>query len=88
MGLDCGYSSLLRFSKKTFTAAPVTKITGFGGDYSLAENTYGHLYLARKSIARVLSDLESDRYFDLEEAVQVGEYLLRKSVERIYPKHG
>lgn len=75
------------FLKKALTAVPVTKITGFGGDYSIPENTYGHLQIARKAMAAALSDLVEDGYFSVDEAIYVGEYLLRGSALKVYEKN-
>ncbi len=74
------------FLKKALTAAPVTKIMGFGGDYSIPENTYGHLKIARRAMAVALSELVQGGYLDLDEAVFVGTYLLRNSALRVYNK--
>jgi hypothetical protein len=75
------------FLKKALTAAPVTKTMGFGGDYSIPENTYGHLKIARKSIAAVLTDLVKAGYFDTAEAIFIGNYLLRDSALKVYNKN-
>ncbi len=74
------------FLKQALTAAPVTKITGFGGDYAFVENAYGHLQIARMQIAQVLNELVEIRYFDEDEAVDAGSFLLRHSAERLYTK--
>lgn len=76
------------FVRKVLCAAPVVKVTGFGGDYSLAENAYGHLELARRAIARVLDDMESSGYFDRDEAAEAGRFLLRESAVLLYRKSG
>jgi hypothetical protein len=74
------------FLKKALTAAPFTKVTGFGGDYSIPENTYGHLCIARKAMAGALSELVECGYFDVQEAIIAGSYLLRGSALKIYDK--
>lgn len=76
--------SACQFLKKALCAAPVTKIMGFGGDYSLAENTYGHLEITRRAISRVLTEMIDDGYLDWDEAEFIGYYLLRGSVESLY----
>lgn len=75
------------FLKRALTAAPVTKTMGFGGDYSIPENTYGHLKIARRAMAAALSDLVHDGYFDVDEAVFAGTYLLRDSALKVYSKN-
>ncbi len=72
------------FLEQMLTAAPVTKIMGFGGDYSMAENVYGHLEIARKEIARVLCSMENNGYIDNREAVRLGKYVLRESARKLY----
>jgi len=55
---------------------PNTKIFGFGGDYEIVENVYGHLTLARRNIARVLAEKAADGSYSLAEAGRVGRKLL------------
>lgn len=72
------------FLKQALCTVPINKIMGFGGDYAFVENTYGHLMLARKGISRVLADLMDSDYLTLDEACNVGRFLLRESAERVY----
>lgn len=74
------------FLRKALTSAPVNKITGFGGDYSLVENTYGHLELARKALAGVLADMTEEGYIGYDEACFIAEHLLRGSAEKLYQR--
>lgn len=76
------------FLKQVLTAAPVTKVMGFGGDYALAENVYGHLEIARRAIAGVLKDMTCSGYFDAEEALEAGRFILKGSAERLYGQRG
>jgi len=74
------------FLKRAIVAAPINKIMGFGGDYSLVENVCGHLVLARRGISKVLSELMDDGYLDLDEACGIGRALLRESAEKLYKR--
>jgi hypothetical protein len=42
--------------KYYFDMVPSNKVLGFGGDYLVVEKVYGHLQIARRNIARALSD--------------------------------
>jgi hypothetical protein len=74
------------FLRKALSTAPVNKVTGFGGDYSWVENTYGHLEIARRAMAGVLADMVGDGAIDMSEAYFIGEQLLRGSAEKLYEK--
>ena len=61
-----------------------TKISGFGGDYMLADGVYGHQYMARKNIAEVLSGKVEDGLFNVQEACRSGRALLYDNPARIF----
>lgn len=58
-------------------AIPANKIHGFGGDYIFVEGTYGHAVIARREIARVLSEKIEEGRFSEEYAVKIGRMILR-----------
>jgi predicted TIM-barrel fold metal-dependent hydrolase len=60
-------------------AVPVNKIHGFGGDYIFVEGTYGHAVMARREIARVLSEKVREGRFTEDYAVWAGTRLLREN---------
>jgi predicted TIM-barrel fold metal-dependent hydrolase len=72
------------FLKSALTAAPVSKIMGFGGDYAFPENTYGHLQLTRQFMAGALAELVEAGYFSLQDAVQAAQYVLHDSAQAVY----
>jgi uncharacterized protein len=72
-----------RFMRQMLEAAPLNKLLGFGGDYSLVENTYGHLQIARQGMAAVLADLVSERGWSLDEACEAGYYALAGAAEHL-----
>lgn len=55
---------------------PYTKIHGFGGDSCFIDGTYGHLTMARKNIAEVLSSKVEQKLFSLDTALKIGKALL------------
>jgi predicted TIM-barrel fold metal-dependent hydrolase len=69
----------IRFFKQYLTAVPANKLFAFGGDYVIAEPAYGHLKLARRGIARALTELVEDDYFTKQQAIQVASMVLREN---------
>jgi predicted TIM-barrel fold metal-dependent hydrolase len=55
---------------------PMNKVLGFGGDYRIVENVYGHLVMARENIARALSDKVDMCHMSLDEAKAWAEAIL------------
>lgn len=56
---------------------PLNKIHGFGGDFIFVEGTYGHSVMARREIARVLSDKVAEGRFTEEYAIYAAGRILR-----------
>jgi predicted TIM-barrel fold metal-dependent hydrolase len=65
---------------------PVNKIFGYGGDYRYPELSYAHLVMARKNIARVLSERVEDGVHTEDEALQIGRLLLHDNAMRVFPR--
>jgi hypothetical protein len=63
---------------------PANKILGFGGDCSTVEATYAHAVMARKAIARTLSEKVVDGLLDEETAVYIARRILRDNVIDCY----
>lgn len=63
---------------------PCSKIFGFGGDYTIVENVYGHLVLARQNIARVLAEKVVEKAFSRSEASEVARRLMRDNAAEFY----
>ena len=72
------------FFSQMLVAAPLNKLIGFGGDYSLVENTLGHLLLARRGMARALAALVRDHGWTLADAIEAGGYALRHAALGVY----
>jgi len=58
----------VRALKSFVDIVPRGKILGFGGDYWVVENVYGHLVLARRNIARAFSELVDESVLREDEA--------------------
>lgn len=49
-------------------ALPLNKVNAFGGDYCFVDGVYGHQYLARQTVAKVLSQKIEDGAMDMDTA--------------------
>lgn len=63
---------------------PFNKIFGFGGDYLFIEGAFAHSYIARKVISNVLADKVREEYISEEDAIDIGEAILRKNAKILY----
>ena len=63
---------------------PVSKILGFGGDYFVIEKVYGHLIMARETIAKVLAKKISEGYMTYDQAIMIAQMMLRTNAEKLY----
>lgn len=57
--------------KKFIELLPVSKISGFGGDYSMPQQVYGHLEYAMDSVAKVLEEYVGKNEMTREEAMEI-----------------
>lgn len=73
-----------RYLHEWLEAVPVSKIIAFGGDFSVCENVYGELVVARHIIAHVLTEKVSEGYFSEKEAMTVAKMILHENVKRFY----
>jgi predicted TIM-barrel fold metal-dependent hydrolase len=72
------------FLKKFILTAPNNKIFTFGGDDVIVENLIGHAAIARKGIILALSELVSDDWIALNDALDLVESLMYKNVEKLF----
>ncbi len=72
------------FLKSALTAAPVSKVMAFGGDYSLPENTYGSLVLTKVFLAEALAWFTKLGYFSPKEALAIARQLLYENAVELY----
>jgi predicted TIM-barrel fold metal-dependent hydrolase len=73
-----------RYLHEWLETIPVSKITGFGGDYGNVENVLGHLLFAKQVISNVLVDKVKDGYFSEAEAKNIARMLLYDNAINIY----
>jgi hypothetical protein len=72
------------FLKKFILTVPNNKIFTFGGDDVIVENLTGHAAIARKGITRALSELVSDDWMTLNDALDLTDDLMYKNAERLF----
>lgn len=65
-------------------AVPYNKISAFGGDYCFIDGVYGHLYISRQNVSRVLAKKVSDGIFTESKAVQIAKALYYDNPKRIF----
>jgi predicted TIM-barrel fold metal-dependent hydrolase len=65
-------------------AVPYNKISSFGGDYFFADGVYGHLYLSRQNISRVLMGKVINGVFDEGKALEIAKALYYDNPKRIF----
>jgi hypothetical protein len=63
---------------------PVNKIFGFGGDYYVVEKVFGHLVMARETIAKVLARKVSEGAFSFDRGLQIAERILYSNSKEFY----
>lgn len=65
-------------------AVPYNKISAFGGDYIFVDGIYGHLYLARQNVSRVLAKKVRDGVFSADKAIDIGHALFYENPKHIF----
>jgi len=65
-------------------AVPYNKISAFGGDYVLVDGVYGHLYMARQNVSRVLARKVEYGVFSFEKAIDIAQALFYDNPVRIF----
>lgn len=63
---------------------PDNKIFGFGGDYYVIEKVFGHLCMARETIAAVLADKVARHELTAERALRMAEKMLYDNPKEFY----
>jgi len=63
---------------------PVNKLFAFGGDFRTFDGTIGHLEIARRNIAQVLSKCVEDGLFDKKRAIQIASKILYENPAEFY----
>lgn len=63
---------------------PSNKIIGFGGDYFFIEGIYSAQKIARETLADILYDRVSSKYFTVEKALNFAEKIFNSNLKEIY----
>jgi uncharacterized protein len=74
------------FLKKFILTVPNNKIFTFGGDDKIVENVIGHAFVARKGIAQALTELVTENWITISDALVLVDYLMYKNAEKIFEK--
>ncbi|RPH29890.1 MAG: hypothetical protein EHM93_16565 [Bacteroidales bacterium] len=74
------------FLKKFILTVPNNKIFTFGGDDKIVENVIGHAFVARKGIAQALTELVTENWITITDALDLVENLMYKNAEKIFEK--
>jgi uncharacterized protein len=72
------------FLKKFILTAPNNKIFTFGGDDVIVENLTGHAAIARKGITQALTELVSEDWISLDDALNLTDDLMYKNAEKLF----
>ncbi len=63
---------------------PVNKIFAFGGDYYVVEKVFGHLVMARETIAKVLAKKVSEGVFSFDRGLEIARMMLYSNIKAFY----
>jgi uncharacterized protein len=67
---------------------PLNKISAFGGDYTIIDTVYGHQYMAREHVAKVLAHRVDERLITMERAMKIARWLFHDNPAKLFPKMG
>jgi predicted TIM-barrel fold metal-dependent hydrolase len=74
------------FLKKFVLTVPNNKIFTFGGDDKIVENVIGHAFVARKGISQALTELVTENWITISDALELVDNLMYKNAERFFDK--
>jgi predicted TIM-barrel fold metal-dependent hydrolase len=77
-------AAAIRFTREFLTAAPASKLLGFGGDYSTAECIAGHAHIARRGLGQALSELVEGGWIPLEHALSILDMVMGGNARRLF----
>lgn len=63
---------------------PYNKISAFGGDYCFIDGVYGHQYLARENVSKVLAQKVEENLFDIKTAKKIAKDLFYNNPVNIF----
>ena len=67
-------------------SVPVSKIIGFGGDYSIIDAVYAHQLMARENVTKVLAKKVDEGIFNLEDAKWMARRIFYDNPKSIYER--
>jgi predicted TIM-barrel fold metal-dependent hydrolase len=73
-----------RMLHEAIETVPANKIFAFGGDFIIPEGSYGHSVMARQVVSRVLTEKVEEGWLTEEEAVRLGQQMLRDNPAGLY----
>jgi predicted TIM-barrel fold metal-dependent hydrolase len=74
----------VNFLKEYLVTAPANKVLTFGGDYIPVEPVLGHVVLARRGIARALTELVEEGWLDLESALNLADPVMHGNARALF----
>jgi hypothetical protein len=77
-------AAAVRFTREFLSAAPASKLLGFGGDYSTAECITGHAHIARRGIAQALVELVEGGWTPLDDALTIAGMVMGGNARRVF----
>ncbi|MDR1665077.1 MAG: amidohydrolase family protein, partial [Clostridiales bacterium] len=77
-------SFVRRYLPEWLDTVPVSKLMGFGGDYTFVEGVYGHLQLAKENITCVLADKVADGVFTMTDAKRYAKMMLYENPDSLF----
>ena len=77
-------SAAARMLHEAIETIPANKIFAFGGDFIIPEGSYGHSVMARQVVSRVLTEKVEEEWLTEEEAVRLGQQMLRDNPAGLY----
>jgi predicted TIM-barrel fold metal-dependent hydrolase len=75
----------VRFLKEFLMGAPANKLFTFGGDYIVAENIVGHSVIARRGIARALTELVAEGWLKRDEVPALAARIMNGNARATFP---
>jgi len=65
-------------------SVPYNKIFGFGGDYIFVDGVPGHLYIARRNIAKTLAEKVGEGLFSIDRAADIAKAILYDNPAKVF----
>ncbi|MBN2507704.1 MAG: amidohydrolase family protein [Verrucomicrobia bacterium] len=72
------------YLKKHIVTAPINKLLPFGGDYIPVEPVLGHAMIARRGIARALTELVQEGWLNLADALDLVDPILHQNARQLF----